>query len=131
MYTERVILIHLKKGRRMKKITKIKTSKEEQTLKKYLLTVKKISQLTKVRKELMNTIINDILNVDVENSKKSLHHKTIGNVDIVLKLSNSYSINQSEIAKVIPEILTSEKSKSKYHKKNSVRKDLIVEVNND
>ena len=115
----------------MKKITKIKTSKEEQTLKKYLLTVNKISQLTKVRKELMNTIINDILNVDVENSKKSLHHKTIGNVDIVLKLSNSYSINQSEIAKVIPEILTSEKSKSKYHKKNSVRKDLIVEVNND
>ena len=115
----------------MKKITKIKISKEEQTLKKYLLTVNKISQLNKTKKTLVNTIINDILNIDVENSKKSLHHKTIGNIDIVLKLSTSYSINQSEIAKVIPEIMTSEKDKSKYHKKIAVRKDLIVEVNND
>ena len=88
----------------MKKITKIKISKEEQTLKKYLLTVNKISQLNKTKKTLVNTIINDILNIDVENSKKSLHHKTIGNIDIVLKLSTSYSINQTEIAKVIPEI---------------------------
>ena len=47
------------------------------------------------------------------------------------KVSQSYSLDLSEVKKEFPILDTDEKAKSKFYKLNSPRKEIVVEVNDD
>ena len=79
---------------------------------------------------------NDVLNrIKTLNQTKSdfnnLYTKEIGKHIIMCKVSQSYSLDLSEVKKEFPILDTDEKAKSKFYKLNSPRKEIIVEVNND
>ena len=66
-----------------------------------------------------------------DNKPKKLYTKQIGKHFVMCKVSQSYSLNLSEVKKEFQILDTDEKAKSKFYKLNSPRKEIVVEVNND
>ena len=86
----------------MKKITKIKISKEEQTLKKYLLTVNKISQLNKTKKTLRFSYENKFLS-----QKSRMNYRGTGSLVFVCSLgSRMWSRNHVQRFQFVPSTLS-------------------------
>ena len=66
-----------------------------------------------------------------DNKPKKLYTKQIGKHIVKCKVSQSYSLNLSEVKKEFPILDTDEKAKSKFYKLNSPRKEIVVEVYDD
>ena len=114
----------------MKKIAlKNKKMTMSQILTKYNSLVDDIKQL-QIAKNYFNHQILKKLGYD-ENKPKKLYTKEIGKHFIMCKITQSYSLDLSEVKKEFPILDTEDKAKSKFYKLNSPRKEIIVEVNND
>ena len=114
----------------MKKIAqKNKKMTMSQILKNYNDVLNMIKTLNQTKSDFNNQILK-ALGYD-DNKPKKLYTKEIGKHIIMCKVSQSYSLDLSEVKKEFPILDTDEKAKSKFYKLNSPRKEIIVEVNND
>ena len=114
----------------MKKIAqKNKKMAISQILKNYNDVLNTIKTLNQTKSDFNNQILK-ALGYD-ENKPKKLYTKEIGKHTIMCKVSQSYSLDLSEVKKEFPILDTDEKAKSKFYKLNSPRKEIVVEVNND
>ena len=100
-----------------------------QILKNYNDVLNMIKTLNQTKSDFNNQILK-ALGYD-ENKPKKLYTKEIGKHIVMCKVSQSYSLDLSEVKKEFPILDTDEKAKSKFYKLNSPRKEIVVEVNND
>ena len=115
----------------MSKITQLKNKKItiSKILKNYNAVIDEIKTLNDIKKTYNEQILK-ALGYD-ENKPKKLYTKEIGRYIIVCKISQSYSLDLSEVKKEFSILDTDEKAKSKFYKLNSPRKEIIVEVNDE
>ena len=114
----------------MKKIAqKNKKMAISQILKNYNDVLNRIKTLNQTKSDFNNQILK-ALGYD-ENKPKKLYTKEIGKYIVMCKVSQSYSLDLSEVKKEFPILDTDEKAKSKFYKLNSPRKEIVVEVNDD
>ena len=114
----------------MKKIAqKNKKMTMSQILKNYNDVLNMIKTLNQTKSDFNNQILK-ALGYD-DNKPKKLYTKQIGKYIVMCKVSQSYSLDLSEVKKEFPILDTDEKAKSKFYKLNNPRKEIIVEVNND
>ena len=114
----------------MKKIAqKNKKMTMSQILKNYNDVLNMIKTLNQTKSDFNNQILK-ALGYD-DNKPKKLYTKQIGKHFVMCKVSQSYSLDLSEVKKEFPILDTDEKAKSKFYKLNSPRKEIVVEVNND
>ena len=114
----------------MKKIAqKNKKMAISQILTKYNSLIDDIKKLQTAKTDYNNQILK-ALGYD-DNKPKKLYTKQIGKHFVMCKVSQSYSLNLSEVKKEFPILDTDEKEKSNFYKLNSPRKEIVVEVNND
>ena len=114
----------------MKKIAqKNKKMTMSQILTKYNSLIDDIKKLQTAKTDYNNQILKALGYND--DKPKKLYTKEIGKYIVMCKVSQSYSLDLSEVKKEFPILDTDEKAKSKFYKLNSPRKEIVVEVNND
>jgi len=117
----------------MSKLTKLKTKKItiSKILKNYKELIDDIKTLNGIKKTYNEQILKT-LGYD-ESKPKKLYTKQIGKHIVMCKINQSYSLDLTEVKKEFPilDVSNDEKKNSKFYKENSVKKEIIVEVNND
>ena len=113
----------------MKKIQKIDVANTSKFVTKYNEVIAKIKKLNTVKSEYQKQIL-DAVKYN-ETKPKKLYVEQFGSNVVMVKVSQSYTLDLKKVKKDFPILDVEDKSKSKYYKLNSPKKEFTVENNND
>ena len=129
IYVFTFILTYIGVKKMKKKIQKIDVANTSKFITKYNEVIAKIKKLNTVKSEYQKQIL-DAVKYNETNPKK-LYVEQFGSSVVMVKVSQSYTLDLKKVKKDFPILDVEDKAKSKYYKLNSPKKEFTVENNND